>query len=80
MQGSEISNIIVARQCRRLVDSSCDESRKMRFVTWEEFEKVFQDKFYPRLFCDARRNEFIGLIQGEMTVTEYEKMFTELAK
>ena len=80
MQGSEISNIIVARQCRRLVDSSCDESRKMRFVTWEEFEKVFQDKFYPRPFCDARRNEFIGLIQGEMTVTEYEKMFTELAK
>lgn len=48
-------------------------------VLWEEFRKVFQNKFYPRPFCDAKRNEFMSLVQGNMTVMEYEKKFTEMA-
>ncbi|KAA0042144.1 putative polyprotein, identical [Cucumis melo var. makuwa] len=49
-------------------------------ISWDEFKKAFFDKFYPRSFRDAKRNEFLRLTQGSMTVTEYEKKYTELSK
>ncbi|KAA0067233.1 uncharacterized protein E6C27_scaffold418G00440 [Cucumis melo var. makuwa] len=42
-------------------------------IMWEDFRKAFKDKFYPRSFCDTKRNEFMNLIQGDMTVANYEK-------
>lgn len=47
---------------------------------WEEFKKVFQEKYYPKSFYDAKRNEFLRLVQGSMTVVEYKKKYTELSK
>ncbi|KAA0047575.1 Pyridoxal-phosphate-dependent serine hydroxymethyltransferase [Cucumis melo var. makuwa] len=47
-------------------------------VVLEEFRKTFKNKFYPRSFCDAKRNEFMSLVQGDMIVAEYEKRFIEL--
>ncbi|TYK26890.1 uncharacterized protein E5676_scaffold7319G00040 [Cucumis melo var. makuwa] len=52
----------------------------MDFVSREELRKAFQNKFYPRSFCDAKRNEFMSLVQSNITMTKYEKKFTELAK
>lgn len=49
-------------------------------ITWEKFRKAFKNNFYPRSFFDVKRNELISLVQDDMTVTEYEKWFTELAK
>lgn len=46
----------------------------------EEFEKVFPNKFYPRLFCDSKRNEFMSLVKSSMIVDEYEKKFNEFTK
>ncbi|KAA0025975.1 uncharacterized protein E6C27_scaffold34G002910 [Cucumis melo var. makuwa] len=51
-----------------------------KYVMWEEFRKALRDKFYPCSFCDEKRKKFMSLLQGDMTVIEYEKIFTELAK
>ena len=32
------------------------------------------------MFYEAKSNEFMSLVQGNMSVAEYEKKFTELAK
>ena len=52
----------------------------MGFVLWDEFRKALQNKFYPLSFCDAKRNGFVNLVQGDTTIVEYEKNFTKLAK
>ncbi|KAA0042457.1 reverse transcriptase [Cucumis melo var. makuwa] len=59
-----------------------EESRRRTTgdMSWDEFKKAFFDKFYPHFFRDAKRNEFLRLIQGSMTVVEYEKKYTELSK
>ncbi|TYJ96623.1 Retrovirus-related Pol polyprotein from transposon opus [Cucumis melo var. makuwa] len=59
-----------------------EESRRRTTgdMSWDKFKKAFFDKFYPRSFCDAKRNEFLRLAQGSMTVAEYEKKYTELSK
>ncbi|KAA0054747.1 uncharacterized protein E6C27_scaffold437G00220 [Cucumis melo var. makuwa] len=49
-------------------------------VAWKKFHKVFKDKFYPHSSCDKKRKEFMNLFQGDLTVTEYEKQFTEMVK
>ena len=42
-------------------------------LTWADFKKSFQEKYYPKSFCDEKRKEFLNLVQGGMTVAEYEK-------
>ncbi|KAA0060484.1 Gag protease polyprotein-like protein [Cucumis melo var. makuwa] len=58
-----------------------EESRRRTTgdISWNEFKKAFFDKFYPRSFRDAKRNEFLRLTQGSMTIAEYEKKYTELS-
>lgn len=53
---------------------------EVSFVTWEEFKKAFRNKFYPRSFCDAKRDKFMNFVQGNLIVAKYEKRFTELTK
>lgn len=51
-----------------------------KVISWDEFKKAFQDKYYPRSFCDAKQNEFLKLVQRSMSVAKYEKKYTELSK
>ncbi|XP_038904244.1 uncharacterized protein LOC120090589 [Benincasa hispida] len=51
-----------------------------RQTSWEEFKSFFYDKFYLRSFRNMKRNEFLKLVQGTMSVAEYEKKYTELSK
>lgn len=44
--------------------------------TWEEFEKAFKDKWYSKHYYDAKRNEFMRLVQGSKGVAEYKKRYT----
>ncbi|XP_038895853.1 uncharacterized protein LOC120084022 [Benincasa hispida] len=48
-------------------------------MLWPEFRKAFEDKYYPSSFRDAKRDEFLRLTQGTMSVAEYEQKFTELS-
>lgn len=52
----------------------------MDSVSWEKFRRVFQSKFYPSSFYDAKRNEIMSLVQGDITILKYEKKFTKLTK
>ena len=31
-------------------------------LTWADFKKAFQDKYYPKSYCDEERNEFLRLV------------------
>ncbi|XP_060674777.1 uncharacterized protein LOC132804433 [Ziziphus jujuba] len=48
--------------------------------TWDQFKIAFSTEFCPPTYREARRREFEGLRQGNMTVTEYERRFRELSE
>ena len=49
-------------------------------MTWERFEELFMDRFFPQTFKDAKTREFLSLKQRSMTVMQYEAMFASLYK
>ncbi|EXB81696.1 hypothetical protein L484_001429 [Morus notabilis] len=49
-------------------------------MTWEQFEALFNEQFFPQSYRDEKAMEFMGLQQGEMTVREYEARFNELSR
>ncbi|KAJ4701059.1 Retrotransposon protein, putative, Ty3-gypsy subclass [Melia azedarach] len=49
-------------------------------VTWNDFRREFNDKYFSSIYRDAKRNEFLMLVQGSMTVEDYENKFTELLR
>ncbi|TYK22548.1 retrotransposon protein, putative, Ty3-gypsy subclass [Cucumis melo var. makuwa] len=52
---------------------NCPEERKT-------FRGIFEDKYYPSTYCKAKRDEFLGLKQGSLSVAEYEMKYTELSR
>ena len=48
-------------------------------LTWDDFQREFQDKFMPEIYRDEKQREFLTLKQGNMTVAEYEVKFTQLS-
>ncbi|XP_074342415.1 uncharacterized protein LOC141679962 [Apium graveolens] len=49
-------------------------------MTWEEFETLFNEKFYSEAMLSAKVNEFSRLYQGSLSVAEYARKFDRLAK
>ena len=49
-------------------------------MTWEEFKKLFNGKYFPDSVRVSKRTEFASLKQGKMTVTEYVQRFEELSR
>ncbi|XP_022863736.1 uncharacterized protein LOC111383805 [Olea europaea var. sylvestris] len=49
-------------------------------ITWTYFRRIFYDAYYPRSYKDAKHEEFLKLIQGQMTIAEYHVKFIELSK
>ncbi|EXB73268.1 Transposon Ty3-I Gag-Pol polyprotein [Morus notabilis] len=49
-------------------------------MTWEQFEALFNEQFFPQSYRDEKAMEFMGLQQGDMTVREYEARFNELSR
>ncbi|XP_022891967.1 uncharacterized protein LOC111406831 [Olea europaea var. sylvestris] len=48
--------------------------------TWTDFRRIFYDAYYPQSYKDAKQEEFLKLIQGQMTIAEYQVKFIELSK
>ena len=46
--------------------------------TWAQFKVDFYTEFCPPAFVETKRLEFETLIQGSITVSEYERRFREL--
>ena len=49
-----------------------------KVMTWEEFDRIFLDKYFGEVAKHAKRMEFEHLIQGNMSVLEYESRFFEV--
>ncbi|XP_023761374.1 uncharacterized protein LOC111909838 [Lactuca sativa] len=54
-----------------------DTAKKM---SWDEFLRIFKEKFCPRTAVKQLEEEFLSLEQGNMTVREYTTKFTEKAR
>ncbi|KAA0064282.1 uncharacterized protein E5676_scaffold264G00180 [Cucumis melo var. makuwa] len=52
---------------------NCPKERKT-------FRGIFEDKYYPSTYCEAKRDEFLGLKQGSLSVAKYERKYTELSR
>ena len=49
-------------------------------MTWASFSSLFMEKYIPRTFRDRRRDEFLSLEQGRMSVATYEAKFGALSR
>ena len=55
-------------------------SQTLEGMTWETFTRLFLDKYFSSVARQAKRNEFLNLRQGDLSVTEYEARFGDLAR
>ena len=49
-------------------------------MTLASFSSLFIEKYIPRTLRDRKRDEFLSLEQGRMSVTTYEDKFRELSR
>ncbi|XP_070002199.1 uncharacterized protein [Nicotiana sylvestris] len=49
-------------------------------LSWQEFSTLFLEKWVPRSQREEMRRQFDYLCQGDMTVSQYEVRFSELAR
>ena len=49
-------------------------------VSWAQFKEEFTDKFVPASYRDRKAEEFFRLEQGILSVTDYERSFSELVR
>ena len=49
-------------------------------MTWASFSSLFMEKYIPQTLRDRRRDEFLSLEQGRMSVTAYEAKFLALSR
>jgi len=45
-------------------------------ITWQQFKESFYAKFFSASLRDAKRQEFLNLEQGDMTVEQYDAELT----
>ena len=49
-------------------------------MTWASFSNLFMEKYIPRTLRDRKRDEFLSLEQGRMSVNAYEAKFRALSR
>ena len=49
-------------------------------MTWVSFSSLLMEKYIPQTLRDRRRDEFLILEQGKMSVTAFEAMFRALSR
>ena len=49
-------------------------------TTWEQFTHLFWDRYFSSVHRSIKRDGFRSLIQGNMSVTEYEAKFESLSR
>ncbi|KAA0035528.1 Retrotransposon protein [Cucumis melo var. makuwa] len=51
-----------------------------RTLDWQTFRGIFEHKYYPNTYCEAKRDDFLGLKQGSLSVVKYERKYTKLSR
>ena len=49
-------------------------------ITWDQFQQEFTDRFFPQSHKDSKIEEFFILEEKNMSVSDYEKRFSELVR
>ena len=49
-------------------------------ISWDQFQQELIDRFFPQSHKDSKIEEFFRLEQKNMSVSEYEKKFSELVR
>ena len=49
-------------------------------ISWDQFQQEFTDRFFPQSHKDSKIEEFFILEKKNMSVSEYEKKFSELVR
>ncbi|XP_024027332.1 uncharacterized protein LOC112093353 [Morus notabilis] len=49
-------------------------------MNWEQFEVLFNEQYFPQSYRDEKVMEFMSLLQGDMSVREYEAKFNDLSR
>ena len=49
-------------------------------MTWASFSSLFMEKYIPRTLRDWKRDEFLSLEQGRMSISAYEAKFRALSR
>ncbi|XP_024025359.1 uncharacterized protein LOC112092721 [Morus notabilis] len=49
-------------------------------MTWEQFKVLFNEQYFPQSYRDEKAIEFMSLLQGDMSVSEYEAKFNDLSR
>ena len=47
---------------------------------WTSFSSLFMEKYIPHTLRDRRRDEFLSLEQGKISVSAYEAKFRALSR
>ena len=68
------------REDARIWWEVASQTRDVTTLSWEGFKDLFSQKYYNVSIRAAKVNEFVGLVQGNMTVTLYALKFDRLAK
>ncbi|XP_062116236.1 uncharacterized protein LOC133830299 [Humulus lupulus] len=56
------------------------QTKDVNLLSWEEFQTLFNEKYYNDAIRAAKADEFMRLLQGSLSVTEYALRFDRLAK
>ncbi|KAM6587512.1 hypothetical protein CsatA_010117 [Cannabis sativa] len=57
-----------------------NQTRDVSVMTWDEFKKLFEEKFYNVAVRTSHQEDFVKLTQGKMSVAEYTLEFDRLSK
>ncbi|KAJ6839875.1 uncharacterized protein M6B38_311945 [Iris pallida] len=57
-----------------------DPRASVRGISWEDFRKLFKEKFYPDVALTALEGQFASLEQGSSSVDEYAAEFFRLSR
>ncbi|XP_024017846.1 uncharacterized protein LOC112090539 [Morus notabilis] len=49
-------------------------------LTWEQFETLFNEQYFPQSYREEKALEFMSLLQEDMFVKEYEAKFNDLSR
>ena len=55
-------------------------SEREDFISWEKFLEVFKEKYFFDHVQEMKEQEFADLVQGALTVAEYEAKFSALGR
>ncbi|XP_024032217.1 uncharacterized protein LOC112094746 [Morus notabilis] len=49
-------------------------------LTWEQFETLFNEQYFPQSYREEKALEYMSLLQGDMSIREYEAKFNDLSR